>query len=248
MIAFNDTSDGNGLIQHAENDTGLGKAVISGDTDKLKLFTGYANDALSELHNIILKADGRMQFDDPNHTNAPTADFDLVDGQKKYEIFEALPTALQDWLEVESVEILDENDNGVLLEPIDIQDIREKGIAESEYRDVNGTPIEFDFNGAEMKLYPSPDYDKTDGGTIIFKRAPSYFVYTDTTKIAGFNSDFHRLIHMKMTLRWGRKIGLGYVIGLERKIIEGEADLKGAYSRRKKFEKLVLKPPVINPL
>lgn len=245
MIAFNNTSDGNGLIQHSEDDTGLGKGQISGNTDRLKLFTGYANDALSELHNIILKADGRMQFDDPNHANAPVADFDLVNGQKKYEIFEAIPTASQDWLEVESVDILDENDNGVKLDPMDIQDLE---VAESEYKDTNGTPDKFDFDGAEMKLYPSPDYDKTDGGIIAFKRAPSYFVYTDTTKIAGFNSDFHRLIHMKMTLRWGRKLGLGYVVGLEREIIKGEADLKGAYTRRKKYERLVLKPPIINSL
>ena len=234
MIPFNNTADGNGLIQHAENDTGLGKSQISGNTDRLKLFTGYSNDALSELHNIILKADGRMQFDDPNHANAPVAEFDLASGQKKYEVFEALPTASQDWLEVESVEILDEDGNGIKLKPMDLQDIKS---AESEFQDTDGTPRFFDFDGAEVKFYPSPDYNKTDGGIIVFKRAPSYFVYTDTTKVAGFNSDFHRLIHMKMTLRWGRKLGLGYVIGLEREIIKGEEELKKAYARRSKYEK-----------
>lgn len=234
MIPFNNTVDGDGHIQHAENNTGLGKGAISGDSDMLKLFTGYANDAVSDAHIIILKADGRMQFDDPDHIDAPVSEANLVLGQKKYGVFEALPTVSQDWLEVESVEILDENDNGIKLRPVDIQDIQ----AESEFLNVNGTPRYFDFDGAEVKLYPAPNYGKVKGFIVFFKRAPLYFMYTDTTKVAGFNSNFHKLIHKKMTLAWGNKIGLSYVPRLEREIEKLEKELALAYGRRNKSDRI----------
>ncbi len=247
-MEFSNTTTKIGILQQIEKLTGLGDTGISGDATRLKRFTGDVNNAYSRVATLILKADGRMQWDDPNHTNSPVAEANLVDTQKKYEIFEALPIALQDWLEIESVEILDENDNGVLLDPVDIQDIRGEGIAESEYRDVNGTPLEFDFDGAEVKLYPAPDYDKTDGLIIFFKRSPSYFASTDTTKVPGFATLFHELLPLWASYWWGMSKGLGYVIGVRREITVLEEALTKFYSDRKKYERLVLKPPIINSL
>ncbi len=234
-----------GIIQQIEKLTGLGDAVISGNATYLKQFTGDVNNAYSRVANLILKADGRMQWDDPNHTDSYVSDADLVSGQKKYEVFEALPTALQDWLQVESVEILDENDNGVKLDPMDIQDLE---VAESEYKDTNGTPDKFDFDGTEIKLYPSPDYAKTDGLTIFFKRAPSYFASTDTTKVPGFATLFHELLPLWASYWWGVSKGLGYVRGVRAEITVLEEELTKFYSDRKKYERLVLKPPLINSL
>lgn len=223
-----------GIINQIEKTTGLGDAGISGDDTRLKQFTGDVNNAYSRVANIILTVDGRMQFDDPNHTNAPTADADLVDGQKKYEVFEAVPTALQDWIQVEKVDILDEDDNGVNLKPIDIQDI---GNAESEFQDTDGTPRYFDFNGSELKLYPSPNYDKTDGLTIFFKRAPSYFASTDTTKVPGFATLFHELLVLWPSYWWGVAKGLGYVNNVRNEITLLERELSAFYSQRSKYEK-----------
>ena len=242
-MEFSNTTTKIGILQQIEKLTGLGDTVISGNATYLKQFTGDINNAYSRVANLILKADGRMQWDDPNHTNAPVSDADLVSGQKKYEIFEALPTALQDWLQVESVEILDENDNGVKLEPIDIQDLE---VAESEYRDVNGTPVKFDFDGSEVKLYPSPDYAKTDGLTIFFKRSPSYFASTDTTKVPGFATLFHELLPLWASYWWGVSKGLGYGGDIRREIGILEKELSAFYSQRKKYERLVLKPKRIN--
>lgn len=242
-MEFSNTTTKQGIINQIEKLTGLGDTVISGNATYLKQFTGDVNNAYSRVAMLILQADGRMQWDDPNHTNAPTADADLVSGQKKYEVFEALPTALQDWLQVETVNILDENDNGVKLEPIDIQDLE---VAESEYRDVNGTPVKFDFNGSEIKLYPSPDYAKTDGLTIFFKRSPSYFASTDTTKVPGFATLFHEILPLWASYWWGVSKGLEYVNNVRNEITILEKELIKFYSDRKKYEKLVLTPKNIN--
>lgn len=242
-MEFNDTTDlEKGIIQQIEKLTGLGDGVISGNATYLKQFTGDINNAYSRVAALILQADGRMQWDDPNHTDTPVSDADLVSGQKKYGVFEALPTALQDWLQVESVEILSEDDLGLKLKPIDIQDIVDRDVAESEFRDVNGTPEYFDFDGAEVKLYPSPDYNKTDGLTIFFKRAPSYFASTDTTKVPGFATLFHELLPLWASYWWGVSKGLGYVNNVRGEITVLEKDLITFYSDRKKYERLVLTP------
>ena len=238
-MEFSNTTTKIGVLQQIEKLTGLGDTEISGNATRLKQFTGDVNNAYSRVVALIMKADGRMQRDDPNHTNAPVAEANLVDTQKKYEIFEALPTALQDWLQVEAVEILDEDDNGVKLKPMDIQDLKN---AESEFQDTDGTPIYFDFDGAEVKLYPAPDYNKTKGLTIFFKRAPSYFASTDTTKVPGFATLFHELLPLWASYWWGMAKGLGYVRGVRAEITVLERELIKFYSRRKKFERIILIP------
>ena len=242
-MIFSDTTHLLGIIQQIEKLTGLGDGVITGTY--LKQFTGDVNNAYSRVANIILRADGRMQWDDPNHTDAPVAQADLVDTQKKYEVFEALPTALQDWLQVEAVEILDNDDNGVKLKPMDLQDIEG---AESEFRDNNGTPEFFDFDGAEVKLYPSPDYNKTKGLTIFFKRSPSYFVSTDTTKVPGFATLYHELLPLWASYWFGVSKGLGYVNQVRGEITVLEKELKNFYTRRPKYEQIALTPTKINSI
>lgn len=243
MTQFSDTSNLLGIIQQIEKLTGLGDGVISGNATYLKQFTGDVNNAYSRVANIILRADGRMQWDDPNHTNAPVSQADLVNTQKKYEVFEALPTALQDWLQVEAVEILDNSDNGVKLKPMDLQDIEG---AESEFRDNNGTPEFFDFDGAEVKLYPAPDYAKTDGLTIFFKRSPSYFASTDTTKVPGFATLYHELLPLWASYWWGVSKGLGNINNIRGEITVLEKALTKFYSRRLLSESLVLVPEEVD--
>jgi len=241
-MEFSNTTTKIGMVQTAEFITGLGDGVISGNATYLKQFTGLFNNAYSRVASIILRVDGRMQWDDPNHTNAPVADANLVSGQKKYEIFEALPAALQDWLQVEKVDILSEDDLGLHLSPLDLQEIGDRGIAESEFRDVDGTPEFFDFDGSELKLYPAPNYAKTDGLTIFFKRSPSYFVSTDTTKVPGFATLFHELLPLWASYWWGVSKGLGNINTIRGEIAILEKDLKSFYTRRPKFERLILTP------
>ncbi len=234
MAQFSDTTNKNGIIQQIEKLTGLGDAGITGNATLLKQITADVNNAYSRAASIIIKVDGRMQWDDSNHTNQPISQFNLVSGQKDYSIFAAAPTALQDWLQVERVEILDTNDNGVFLQPIDHQEING---AESEYKDVNATPEQYDFNGASILFYPAPNYNKTNGGKIFFKRAPSYYVSTDTTKVPGFAVLYHELLALWPAYWWGVAKGKGYIKTVRQEIVLLEADLGKFYSNRPKFER-----------
>ena len=160
----------------------------------------YINEAYSRIAYVILKADGRMAWDDPNHTDQPIATTDLVKGQRDYNIFSSTPSALQDWLAVKRIDIFDAGGTGVQLQPMDENDY--KGVAESEVDKSPSLPYMFDFNGSIVKLYPAPDYDYTNGMTFWFDRAPSYFSITDTTKRPGFDTRFHQYLSIYAANQW----------------------------------------------
>lgn len=160
----------------------------------------YINEAYSRVASIIIRSDGRMQWDDPNHTDSPIAACDLVAEQKAYNIFSAAPTALQDWLTVERIDIEDSSGNGLYLKMFDEQDVR--GIALKEYQKVSSIPTHFDIVGTQAMLYPPPNYSRTSGMRVIFKRSPSYFAVTDTTKRPGFATIFHQYLSIYAAHQW----------------------------------------------
>lgn len=181
-----------------------------------------------------MEADGRWQWDDANHTNQPVATFDLVNGQEDYAVMVPAPTVLQDWLLVEQVEILDANDEGILLQPIDKRDPK---VAWSEFQEDNSTPRYYDFQGASIYLKPNPNYDKTNGGIITFKRHPSYFEITDTTKRPGFARLFHRFLSFSASYDWFVKIGnINKANVMKNEMLSLEVAIKKHYSKRSKFE------------
>lgn len=172
------------------------------DTGTFKLIdrNRYINEGYSRVASIIIKSDGRMQWDDSNHTNAPVAVTDLVASQKKYNILAAAPDALKDWLCIERLEIDDASGNGLALDMIDHKDF--DGIAESEYKKDASIPDCFDFHGTEVLLYPPPNYNATSGLRVYFKRAPSYFAVSDTSKRPGFASIFHPYLSIYASHQW----------------------------------------------
>ena len=232
-MQFNDTTNENGLIQDITSITG---ATTTDYT--LKERTRDINNAYSRIAYLIIQADGRMQWDDTNHTDQPISTDDLVDSQEDYNVFEAAPSALEDWLTIERVEILDTNDSGVLLRPIDKRNI---GVAWTEYQKTDGQPNEYDFNGTSILLKPSPNYDKTDGLKIYFQRSPSYFDSTDTTKRPGFASIFHSYLSLSAAYRWARDKGLPNRDVIKRDIEEMESAIQKQYSNRDRYEIPVLR-------
>lgn len=245
-MQFSDTTNRTGLIQDCEDVLSLGAAGISGNSTLLGTFTRWINEGYSIAANIIMRADGRMQWDDTNHTNLPTATFDLVNGQKDYTILSATPTALQDWLEMERLEINDGNNNWILLKKIDEKDIP---IAETEFQDVDSIPRWFDFKGNSIFLYPAPNYNSTGGGLIYFNRAPSYFSASDTTKRPGFATHFHQFLSMYASYKFGLVKGLAITNSLRNELGSFEAgretgmskNLADFYRGRNKFEIPVIK-------
>lgn len=194
--------------------------------------TRYLNEGYSRVAYIIINADGRMQWDDANHTNQPIATTSLVANQEDYNVFSATPSALQDWLQIERVEALSEAGEGILLRPIDKNDIR--GEAMTEYNETPGTPDKYDFNGTSIILKPASSYDKESGVKIYFNRAPSYFASTDTTKRPGFATIFHPYLSMYATNQWN--IIKRNDFSLQAIIDRTEKEIGLFYSKRPKYE------------
>lgn len=234
-MQFNDVSGLDGLVQDYEERLGLPNGYVSGNTIRLKQFTRKVNAAYGRVAIKILKVDGRMQWDDPNHGDQPKSNFGLVSGQEDYEIFTTAPAATKDWLEVERVEILDSNGNGILLAPFDHKEIN---VAMSEYLKTASIPEFFDFNGTQLLLYPKPNYSLNAGGTVFFNREPNHFAYNDTTKRPGFATPFHKLLSLWPGYEDAPNLGKGSLVSaFAEEISITEKDLSAFYAGRAKYEK-----------
>lgn len=226
MSVFSDSTTNLGLVQDV-----LFRTNTDVNQFPLKDITRYINEAYSRVANIIIQADGRMQWDDKNHTDQPIATFDLVANQLSYEIFVAAPTALQDWLMLDRFEIKDSAGSWILLNQIDK---RNKLQALAEYQKTSGTPNEFDLSGSEIYLYPPTSYSSTGGGKIYFNRAPSYFASTDTTKVPGFATIFHPYLSIYASHQWNGIKKSDY--SLQPIVEKMEKEIAKYYSKRNKSE------------
>lgn len=47
-----------------------------------------------------------------------------------------------------------------------------------------------------------PNYSVTNGGKLFYKRVPSYFVASDTTKAPGFTANHHRILSIGASYKW----------------------------------------------
>lgn len=233
-IQFNDTSTKQGLVQSAEitlfGDNGYGQ--ISGNTNRLYQFTNLFNRALDRHSFLAVTADGRWQYEDNNHTDYAIATTSLVADQQSYELN-------VDHLLIYRVEVLDESGNGVFIYPIDESSL--KGISLSEYQSTAGTPMEYDKVGSTLFLYPKPSYTKASGLKVYYQRAPSYFVYSDTTKVPGFASVFHPYIYRSACLEYAITHNLKIAPNLKVLVDQDEQAIREFYSKRQKDERPVLR-------
>ena len=237
-MQFSDTTNKDGIIQQIEYRIGIGDAGISGDATLLKQITGQVNDFYRKATQIIITADGRWQWDDTNQTDQPIATTSLVDEQNDYTIMSSSPSEDQDWLQIERVEMKDSNGIWTRITPVDLRDF---GSAVGERFKTSGTPIYFDFNGASIKLYPTPNYDSTDGLKVWFTRAPLEFASTDTTKRPGFSSLFHEYLVFGPTYLWEKYKQSGNPEQTKRDMTEMEINMAKFYGNRNKTETNKLK-------
>lgn len=156
------------------------------DTTTLTLaeFVLSANFGLDRVISLIMKADGKWQFDDTNQTDSLISTSDLVANQQDYGI------AIT-FLKIKKLRIKNSAGDWITLKPIDRRQASDSLLT----RDA-GDPKYYDKLGNSMFLYPKPDYASTGGIEIQSQRGASYFIVTDTTKVPGFATQFHRLISL----------------------------------------------------
>lgn len=187
-MLFNQTTTKNGAIQYCEewlfgNDYG----AISSNSNLLLQFTNLINRGLDKTKALIYKTDGRWQHDDPNYTDLPEDTTDLQNGISDYLLDPSFGI-------IQGFEVLDAQGNYYPIYPIDYSNIREIGSSVTEYEQQPGRPQEYDLKGDIVTLYPAPatgSVTMTAGLKAIYKREPSYFVSTDTTKEMGIPRMFH---------------------------------------------------------
>ena len=212
-MVFSNTTTRLGLIQECEDLTGLGDAKISGDAVMLDRFTRWINSAYMLSTQAIIVCDGRWQWDDSNQTDQPIATADLVNGQRDYTVIVGSPGSTQDWLEVDRVELI--NNDDVKFRPASSDKRDFEGSIDYTFK-VDNIPQFYDFEGGSIKLYPSPNYDKTNGLKIWFKRAPLLFTDSDTTKKPGFASTLHEYLAIHASMKYCRTKDMARARELER--------------------------------
>lgn len=246
-LQFSDTSSSKaGLIQECEiivfGDNSYGR--ISGDANQLATFTRYINEALNRVVNLIMTADGRWQFDDTNNTDFPIATTDLVT---------TLGSEQQDYtfditmLRILRIEVLDNTGAWRKLTPIDENDIYDQSL--TDFLKTPGLPVYYDKQGASIFLYPKPlatAVTSTAGLKVWFQRPPSYFTISDTTKVPGFNSMYHRLVALIASRDYAMFKSLSNVKSIADKVAQDEDSLVENYALRNKDEHVKLSAKRVN--
>ena len=193
-LVFNDTTGKMGLIQECESqifgDNSYGR--ISSDTSLLATFTRYINEAMNRVATLIMTADGRWQFDDTNNTDYPIGSTDLVVTAGSEQQDYAFDITM---LRITRVEVKDSTGAWKKLEPIDQGDLFDTSL--TDFLNTPGLPRYYDKLANSIFIYPKPvasAVTATKGLRVWFQRPPSYFTVSDTTKVPGFNSLYHRLV------------------------------------------------------
>jgi len=183
-MQFNPTDKETSLYEDALYWSGANSNSFPVDPD----FTRAANLGLDRVHQLILRSDGRFQFDDENlSTELLDTTLTLTSGTQKYELGAA-------WLKIARVRVKEANGDWRTLKPVDRRSLSDSQLAAS------GTPWAYDKLGNFLYLVDTPNYTQANGIEVQYQREPDYFDPTDTTKEPGFASPFHRLISLYAAL------------------------------------------------
>lgn len=241
-MPFSDITTGQGIVEEIN-------FLCNSDNNSYPINdkTRNVNRAYDKVVSRIFTADGRWEFDDQNAADLPIATTDLIQNQQDYSFDVS-------FLIVARVEVKDQNDNWTTLAPFSQSDIVRGGLpgyvpsqSLTQFLSQPGIPQYYDKLANSIFLYPAPSYSQADSLKVYFQRNVNYFVPTDTTKIPGFASPFHRILSMEATLDYARAKNLD--IGLPHGKIPNSfvselqtlySDLQDYYSRKSKDENLTL--------
>ncbi len=196
------------------------------------------NNAYERVASLIIKSDGRWQWDDTNQTDLPNATTALVSGQQDY----SLATS---HLKITRVEL--KNSSGVweLLDPIDQDDKGNQALDTV----TTGTPYQYDKLGNSVFLYPIPNYSQAASLKLYFQRGPDLFTSAQVstgTKSPGFNSLYHDLIPLWVSYEYAYANGQTTANNFLAEINRKEDALKKDYSARSRDDRQIMTMKKIN--
>lgn len=216
----------------------------------LKDIVRRINGALEELVAMIINADGTWQFDDTNYSDAPRGKGTLVEGREYY-------TFASEYLQIESIEILDTNTLYRRIKPFDPHDFEVESPDEYWGVDSSGNPNKgfpevYDIKGDSIRLYPAPtsaDVTLTNGIRITFKRTIKLFTMSNSTTITsgeeddepGIPSPYHILLAYMAAIPYCMAYKKDRVALYEKKIGEMKKSLIEHYAHREKGRRAVIR-------
>ena len=185
---FNDTSDLQGIFQHT-------KYLSGQDNLNIKDFTRLANFAMDDYSSIVFSVDGRWKFDDSTRSTNPIGYTQLTSGDRNYQLD-------TNFLVINRVEVKIDGKYKVL-NPIDERDY--KDVSLETHFETDGTPKYYDYDGVNIKLYPSPDFTDSGDNSVIannslkveHSKPTVYFDVADTTATIGIPRIHHEYIALK---------------------------------------------------
>lgn len=218
-MVYSDLTNSQGIVQ----DIYFGVSANS-NSYPIADVTRAVNNGVDKVSSIILQSDNRWQFDDKNFTTLPIATTDLISGQQDYEFDGS-------FLEVEKVMVADSTGNYQEVFNIDIHDQGIQSYLQNQSGNT-GQPRRYDVIGNSILLDARPNYAYTGGLKVWFKRKADYFTTTDTIKVPGFASQFHKYLSLYGQYEYAHAKGLAKKETLERDMLQMEKEIASYYAKR----------------
>lgn len=150
-------------------------------------FARDCNNALLDYFMIAGASSGKWQVDDTNQTDYPEIKMNLTANQFDYPLTTDASATANQILEIERVEICVDTSGSsnsfMVLQSYDEMQNKNDSIVYN--RGITGVPYRYSKRANGIFLDPTPSYTTTNGLRIYFTRTPTYFLGTDTTKVAG---------------------------------------------------------------
>lgn len=228
-VQFNDTSTFKGLVQLYERELGFPRGTIANDTSRLKEFAADVNLVLDDFWIIALKADGRWQLDDSNHTDLPIISTNLVSGRRDYSL--TSDSNGNEILEVFKWFVADASGVFSEIHPTDVN-TESDTTSFTDGRSASGTPTRYDKLGNSILLDPIPNYSYANGLKGYVNREASYFTHSDTDKKPGVPGIFHRYFAVKPASDYARRNTLDSADRLMDEVLRYEAAIEEYFAAR----------------
>lgn len=190
--------------------------------------TRNVNRWLDKAVSLIYRSAGRWQWDDSNQTDYAIATADLTSNQQDYPLDVS-------FLRIERVEIKRADGSWAKLQPIDLKD-KEQAVS----GETTGEPVYYDMRANSIFLFPAPNYSQDDSLKVYTQRPSTYFTVSDTTKVAGIASIFHRYLSLGAGFDYALKNNLTNRNQLREEIVQMEDEMKTFYTLRQPDESIRL--------
>jgi hypothetical protein len=232
---FSDTSSNqNGLVQEIDD-----ICSSNSSTYPVARKTRRINDSLDRFFFLATRAAGSWQFDDSNRADFPIATTSLVSGQYDYSF-------ANDMAEIVQVQVQDQAGNWTIIDPVDINERLSRNVWERVPASV-GIPIRYDKFANSLLLDPTPNYNKTGGLKVVYKRTLQHFVPTDALTEPGVPSQFHMYLARHAALPYLVENELKKAGSISTLVAQGEAQIQEHYAKRPSDERTKLTPKYFDP-